>query len=303
MYLEHFKLNKFPFSLTPNIQFFYDLHNHQSVLDMLMICIKNGEGFIKITGEVGTGKTLLCRKLLNQLDDNIQAVYIINSNLDACNIRKAIATELGITFSKKVSQQSLCDLILKKVVNLAEEGKQVVILVDEAQTLPDDSLESLRLLGNLETGSKKLLQIVLFAQPELNKRLSKVKWRQLRQRIVFSHELKPIKKSDLKNYLAYRLNTAGYRKEKLFTYQSNKLLYKHSQGIPRVMNILCHKALILAYGLGKTQVNARIMRCAISDSKEILHHKNKKLQSILIIFVLISLSFSMKNYFLSNFHI
>ena len=299
MYLDHFKLNTLPFSLTPNTRFLCRLENHQAILDMLLFCTQNEAGFVKVTGEVGTGKTLLCRELLNQLGKSMQTIYLPNPDFSAVNIRRAIAKELGIAFTDQTSQQHLVDLIFKKVLALSAEGKETIILIDEAQTLPDESLEALRLLTNLETESKKLLQVVLFGQPELDKRLAKARWRQLRQRIVFSHQLKPMKKSELNDYLSHRLGLSGNTRKHLFTRRSKRLLYHASQGIPRIMNILCHKSLILTYACNRKKVTAKMMRHAIADSKEIVKRRAKKMPVMAILFLIVGIGISFNQAFFS----
>ncbi len=276
MYLEHFRLKEFPFTLTPNTSFFCNLEGHQAVLDMLLVGVESGEGFIKIVGEVGAGKTILCRKFLNTLNPNIITAYIPNPDLTPSGIRKALALELGVEFPNRIDQHDLLDLISKRLLTLVSQGKQVVILIDEAQALPNESLEALRLLTNLETESKKLLQVVLFGQPELDRRLEQPNLRQLKQRIIFSHKLKPINRQDLAAYICHRLSMAGYTRGSLFDVRACDLLYQASQGIPRIINILCHKALMVAYGRGQAAVDAKAMRQAIADSREIVPHKRHK---------------------------
>ena len=276
MYLEHFKLKEFPFTLTPNTSFFCNLEGHQAVLDMLLVGVQSGEGFIKIIGEVGSGKTILCRKFLNTLGSDVITAYVPNPDLTPSGIRKALALELGVEFPNRIDQHDLLDLITKKLLELVRQGKQVVMLIDEAQALPNESLEALRLLTNLETESKKLLQVVLFGQPELNRRLEQPNLRQLKQRIIFSHQLKPINRDDLDAYICHRLSMAGYTRGSVFDRKACDLLYHASQGIPRIINILCHKALLVAYGRGQITVDAKAMRQAVADSKEVVMHKRSK---------------------------
>lgn len=276
MYLEHFRLKEFPFTLTPNTSFFCNLEGHQAVLDMLLVGVESGEGFIKIVGEVGAGKTILCRKFLNTLNPNVITAYIPNPDLTPSGIRKALALELGINFPNRIDQHDLLDLINKKLLTLIREGKQIVLLIDEAQALPNESLEALRLLTNLETESKKLLQVILFAQPELDRRLEQPNLRQLKQRIIFSHQLKPINRQDLESYICHRLSMAGYTRGLLFNSKACDVLYQASQGIPRIINILCHKGLMVAYGRGQAAVDAKAMRQAIADSKDLVLRKTSK---------------------------
>ena len=216
MYLEHFNLKDLPFTLTPNTQFFCNLPGHQEAMNVLVFSLKSGEGFIKITGEVGTGKTLLCRMILNQLDDTFITAYLPNPDLSPDGLRRAIAKELGIRGVEKLPESAVIDKITTKLLALRKKGKRVVLICDEVQAMSDVTLEALRLLTNLETESDKLLQIVMFGQPELDARLNQKHLRQLKQRISFAHTLKPIMRNELDEYLCHRLSIAGHTKGSLF---------------------------------------------------------------------------------------
>jgi len=266
MYLEHFKFKELPFKLTPDTEFFCALKGHQEALNVLLFSLRSGEGFIKIIGEVGAGKTLLCRKLLNSFSEEFVTAYIPNPDLQPMELRKALAHELGIDISMLPDQHELLGLINRKLLQLFDSGKRVVLLIDEAQALPPESLEALRLLTNLETGKAKLMQVVLFAQPELDDRLNQPQFRQLKQRISFSYYLPVMTREDLDTYLFHRLSTAGYSLGTLFTKRTRDIIYRSSKGIPRVVNILCHKALLAAYGRGEHKVTPRTIRMAIQDT-------------------------------------
>lgn len=268
MYLNHFGFKQFPFALTPSLQFFCNLESYREALDVIMVSLSNGEGFVKITGEIGTGKTLLCRKLLDSLDDKYISAYILNPTLDCFNLQKAIVRELGISFPDNIDQHSLLNLFTNKLIELHQANKRVIIIIDEAQVLSDDALEGLRLLSNLETESSKLIQIVLFGQPELEKRLQQPQLRQLKQRIVFSYHLNTLQPNELSAYLHFRLATAGFIStyDALFSSKAIKLLFKASRGIPRLINILCHKALLISYGYNKNRIDTREMQLAIQDT-------------------------------------
>ncbi len=270
MYLEHFKLRQFPFVLTPNTQYFCDLPTYQAALNVLLLSLINGEGFIKIVGEVGSGKTLLCRKLLNSLDDRFVAAYIPNPHFNPDNFHRTIARELGINLPETLEQADLLNLISKRIMSLRANGKFAVLIIDEAQTMPNDTLEALRLLTNLETESEKLLQIVLFAQPELDERLDKRELRQLNQRITFSYSLLPLSYDDVVAYVHHRLSVAGLADVEFFKPKALKLLAHYSTGIPRLINILSHKAMLVAYGRGKKAISSRSMMAAINDSRKII---------------------------------
>lgn len=281
MYLEHFKFSELPFGLTPNVGFFCHLKGHQEALNVLIFCLTSGEGFIKIVGEVGSGKTLLCRKLLSSLSEEFFTAYIPNPDLQPIELRAALARELAIDSINSKDQHELQKLINDRLMQLHQSGKRIVLLIDEAQALPSESLEALRLLTNLETEKNKLLQVVLFGQPELDVLLDQTKLRQLKQRITFSYYLPIMSRDDLDTYLFHRLNMAGYSLGSLFNKKARDLLFRASKGVPRVVNILCHKALLIAYGRGEHNINWKIMRLAVNDS-EIDFISNRNFATILI---------------------
>lgn len=273
MYLEHFGLRELPFTITPDTSFFFNHPSHQQALNVLLVALRCGEGFIKITGEVGTGKTLICRKLLNLLGDDTKFVtaYIPNPNLTPAALNMALAEELGIDFVRNIGQHRLLQMISDRLIELTATGKRVVLLIDEAQAMPVASMEALRLLTNLETEKYKLLQIVMFGQPELNEILQQPSIRQLRQRIVFSHELPSMNSEAVEAYLAHRVTVAGYNGTGLFEPAAIRLLHKASRGVPRLINILAHKALIVGYGQGVRRVGVRQARAAVQDTDDTRH--------------------------------
>ena len=273
MYLQHFGLSEPPFTLTPDTDFFFNHGSHQEALNVLLVALQGGEGFIKVTGEVGTGKTLICRQLLNLLDDNYVTAYIPNPFLNPTALRMALAEELGIEFARNIGQHRLLKLITGRLLELNSQGRQVVLLLDEAQAMPDESLEALRLLTNMETEKRKLLQVVLFGQPELDTRLAQRKHRQLRQRIVFSYQLRPLQRRVLDDYVQHRLLVAGYQGNVLFSRGALKQLHRASRGIPRLVNLLCHKALMAAYGSGTMQVKRMHLLHAASDTEDVVGRK------------------------------
>ncbi|RCU49824.1 AAA family ATPase [Corallincola holothuriorum] len=268
MYLYHFGLRELPFTLTPNTEFFYGLPAHQEALATLLTALKTGEGFIKVVGEVGTGKTLICRKLLNDLPEHFVTAYIPNPYLSPEELRVAVATELGVRTTGKPDQQQLTQRIQDKLLQLHQQGHSVVLILDEAQALPKESLEALRLFTNLETERRKLLQVVLFGQPELDQRLAGDELRQLRQRITFSYNLRPLNASEVHQYIVYRLRVAGNKSADLITTNIAKQIHRGSRGIPRLINVLAHKALILAYGQGRHYLLAKDVKAAIRDTEE-----------------------------------
>ncbi len=255
MYQAHFGLQELPFGITPDTSYAYACASHQEALNTLLVAVKNGEGFIKITGEVGTGKTLLCRRFLATLDETYASAYIPNPYLEPRTLLLALAEELNASLPKEADQHHLLKGLTQALLDFAGQGKSVVLCLDEAQAMPIESLEALRLLTNLETEKRKLLQVVLFGQPELDVKLEQESVRQLRQRITFQCRLGELGRGELDYYLAHRLRVAGYRGNRLFTRAAVRALHRASRGIPRLVNVIAHKAMLLAYGEGVQQVN------------------------------------------------
>lgn len=266
MYRAHFGLRELPFGITPDTSYFFTAPHSQEALNTLLVAARNGEGFIKITGEVGTGKTLLCRKFMGTVGDGFVTAYIPNPYLEPRTLMLALADELEIALEKDVDQHRLLKAITHRLLGLAAQGKRVLLCLDEAQAIPVESLEALRLLTNLETQKRKLLQIVLFGQPELNRKLELDSIRQLAQRITFHYHLGPLGRDDLEFYLAHRLRVAGFTGSRLFGSAAVGKLYRASGGIPRLVNIIANKSLMLAYGQGKHQVERRHVVDAATDT-------------------------------------
>ncbi|MCZ4127732.1 ExeA family protein [Stutzerimonas balearica] len=268
MYEAFFGLREKPFALTPNTGFLVQLAPYQACLNLLRVALAEGEGFIKITGEVGTGKTLLCRALLNELDPSrYQLAWLPNPSLSPLALRQALAHELHVPDVEQLDTHGLLAALHARLIELAGEGRSTVLLIDEAQALPVSTLEGLRLLTNLETEQSKLLQVVLFGQPELDQTLARQDLRQLRQRITFSYALRPLDVADATRYLTERLAVAGYRGEPLFEPSAVRLLVQGSRGIPRVLNILANKCLMAAFGEGSRCVDVRHVRRALADTE------------------------------------
>jgi MSHA biogenesis protein MshM len=266
MYEAYFGLRESPFGITPDTSFFFAWPTAQEALNTLLVAVKTGEGFIKITGEVGTGKTLLCRKFMATLDDEFRTAYIPNPMLEPRTLMLALADELEVPIEKDTDQHHILKSITNRLLELAHDGKRVVLCVDEAQAMPIETLEALRLLTNLETEKRKLLQIVMFGQPELNRHLQNQAIRQLAQRITFHYHLGPLSSDDLEFYLAHRLSVAGYGGGRLFSRRAVHALKTTSGGIPRLVNILAHKSLLVTYGQGKRRVGARHVYAAARDT-------------------------------------
>jgi MSHA biogenesis protein MshM len=257
---------------------------HDEAIQVLQTALKSGEGFIKVSGEVGTGKTLLCRKLLNEMADQYQFAYLPNPCLSAEQIHAALANELGLKVDPTASSHSVLEQIHHRLIELASQNRPVVLLIDEAQALSDEALEVIRLLGNLETEQRKLLHVVLFGQPELDERLASQQLRQLRQRITFSYRLRALEKDEVASYIQHRLHLSGYRGGPLFTSASLKLLTRASRGVPRLINILAHKVLMLCYGQGAQQVSVTMVKQAVADTED-ANFPSAKLSLIVVGFV------------------
>jgi MSHA biogenesis protein MshM len=265
MYEQYYGLSEQPFNLTPDTEFFYKSFTHREALNVLRVAINAGDGFIKVTGEVGTGKTLLCRKLLQVLESKFDTVYIPNPYMGCNALLHAILVEMGI--ADRLNKANYLSCINEHLIENARRNRGTVIILDEAQSMPQESLEAIRLLSNLETGKRKLIQIVLFGQPELDVSLAQSSARQLKQRIVHSYQLKPLNQASIRPYLQHRVRLAGYRGPELFDNGAQRRLYKFSHGIPRVINLLCNKALMLSYASGEFYVNSKHVEAAAADSQ------------------------------------
>jgi len=266
IYLNHFGLREPPFGITPDTSFFFACASSQEGLNTLLVAVANGEGFIKITGEVGTGKTLLCRKLLATLADNYITAYVPNPDLEPRTLLFALCDELGLEVGPDLDQRRLHKALNLALLEFARAGKRVVICLDETQAMPLETLETLRLLTNLETEKRKLAQVILFGQPELDRKLAHESVRQLRQRITFQHHLGTLTREELAHYLAHRLNVAGHTGDTVFSGQAVRTIHRASGGLPRLVNILANKAMMLAFGEGVRQVRGRHARAAIADT-------------------------------------
>lgn len=268
MYEQFYGLREKPFSLTPDTEYFYRYSGHQEALNVLLIALRNGEGFVRVTGEVGTGKTLLCRQLLKLLQDDCATAYLPNPLLTPLELYQAIANELQLDLPQNASVQQLHQGIFAELVRLKELKRPLVVLIDEAQAMPHRSLEAIRLLSNLETEKEKLLHIFFFAQPEFEQRLAEDNLRQLRQRITFSYRLSTLQRKELSSYLDHRLQIAGFSGTGLFTNAALKRLHKASNGVPRVINLLAHKALMVGYGKGIKRIDRQMIAAAVKDTVE-----------------------------------
>lgn len=265
-YLRHFGLREAPFGITPDTSFFYACRSTQEALNTLLVAVGNGEGFIKITGEVGTGKTLLCRKFLGTLDSGWASAYIPNPNLEPRALVLAIAEELAVPLQPDVDQHHLLRGITRVLLDHARHGRRVLLCMDESQGMPIETLETLRLLTNLETEKRKLLQVVLFGQPELDRKLATDSIRQLRQRIAFEYALRGLGREEIGAYVEHRLAIAGHVGAPLFDGGALRALHRASRGVPRLVNILAHKALLLVFGEGGRRASRHHVHMAAVDT-------------------------------------
>jgi MSHA biogenesis protein MshM len=265
MYLEHFGLREVPFSITPHTEFFFSGANRGATLDALVYAITHDEGIVKVTGEVGSGKTMLCRMLLEKLPPHIATVYLANPSLSRDEMLYALADELALP-DPPARVHQLLRALQGHLVRLYGEGRQVVVLIDEAHAMPAESLEEVRLLSNLESNRHKLLKIVLFGQPELDALLARNEMRQLRERITHNFGLEPLTQTDIGSYLMFRMRAAGYAGPDLFTTGAVRLVAEASLGLSRRINILADKALLAAFVDGERQVGVKQVRTAITDA-------------------------------------
>src|SRR5467141_2871410 len=275
MYLTHFGLNAAPFALTPDTAFAFSSRAQREALDTLVLAADSGEGFIKITGEVGTGKTLLCRRFLARTAGGAaessacyRTAYVPNPCLSPRSLLLAIARELKIRILDVNSDSDILETMNRALLRLAARGSSVVVCLDEAQAMPVETLEALRLLSNLETEKRKLVQVVLFGQPELDHKLARNDLRQLRTRIAFHYELSALSSAETEVYLAHRLRVAGNRGATLFPADVARAIHHHARGVPRLVNIIAHKSLLLAYGQGSARITLRQVRAAAKDTPQ-----------------------------------
>lgn len=267
MYYEHYGLNDPPFKITPNTEVFFTGGNRGAVLDAITYAIMNGEGIIKVVGEVGSGKTMLCRMLQAMLPAEVESIYLANPSVAPEDVLHAIAFELQLKLPKTADRLKVMQTLQTYLLKRHAAGKQVIIFVEEAQGMPLATLEEIRLLSNLETNHDKLLQIVLFGQPELDENLDEVNIRQLRERITHSFHLTPLQSNEIGEYILFRLRAAGYFGPQIFTPAAIKKLSNAAQGLVRRVNILADKALLASFADNMHQVTPKHVEAAISDSE------------------------------------
>src|SRR5882672_5066165 len=266
LYLEHFGLSEAPFRITPHTDFFFDGADRGATLDALIYAILHDEGIVKVSGEVGSGKTMLCRVLMERLPAHVETIYLATPSLARDEILQAIADELQLKLSDDRMTVALREL-QEQLIRLYAAGRRVVILIDEAHVMPDETLEQVRLLSNLESNRHKLLQIVLFGQPELDATLAKTSLRQLRDRITNSFRMRPLSEQEVAKYISFRMRAAGYRGPEVFSPRALGLVTRASSGLTRRINILADKSLLAAYTENLHAIADRQVRAAVADSE------------------------------------
>ncbi len=264
MYKKFFAFRERPFKLVPDPEYYYLSKSHEEAMAHLTYALSQGDGFVEITGEVGTGKTMMCRVFLENLDEQTEAAYIFNPRLSPRQLLKTINAEFSIA-SDANDSKDLIDTLNEYLIQKRVEGKKVILLVDEAQNLPRNVMEQLRLLSNLETSKSKLLQIILVGQPELGEALDAYELRQLSQRITLSCHLSPLTSMEVREYIEHRIHVASTRSEVQFTAAAHRKIFRYSGGIPRLINIACDRALLTAFGRNQKKITGRITRAALRE--------------------------------------
>ncbi len=265
LYLEHFGLGEPPFRITPHADFFFDGADRGATLEGLLYAILHDEGIVKVSGEIGSGKTTLCRVLMERLPREVETVFLANPSYSRTEILHAIAEELGAPASSDPAAPALRDL-QTKLIGLYASGRRVVVMIDEAHAMPEDTLEQVRLLSNLESSRHKLLQIVLFGQPELDEALNKPTMRQLKDRITHSFRTRPLAVDEVAKYVSFRMRAAGYKGPEVFSAAAIAAIARASSGLTRRINVLCDKSLLAAFAANTHAVTPRQVRAAIADS-------------------------------------
>ena len=265
MYLEHFNLTERPFSITPDPRFLYMSARHREALAHLLYGLGDGGGFVQLTGEVGTGKTTICRCLLEQIPENVDLAVVLNPKVTSIELIATVCDELGVSYdADNVTVKLLTDVLNRYLLDAYARGRHTVLIIDEAQNLSTDVLEQVRLLTNLETATQKLLQIILIGQPELRTLLARDDMRQLAQRVTARYHLEPISRDETSAYIKHRLQICG-SSQPVFNKRAVDKIQQLSGGIPRLINVLSDRSMLGAYVEGKTQVDVKVVKKAASE--------------------------------------
>jgi general secretion pathway protein A len=264
MYQQYFGLSESPFSIAPDPRYLFLSNKHREALAHLIYGVGDQGGFVVLTGEVGTGKTTICRCLLQQIPENADVAYIINPTQSVNQLLQSIFNDLSVPYPKGSTSKDLIDLLNHYLLDAHARGRNTIVIIDEAQNLTSEVLEQLRLLTNLETNEKKLLQLVLLGQPELNALLSKPELRQLSQRVTARYHLSPLSRSEVTEYIGHRLSVAGCRST-LFSPSAIRRVYRLSQGVPRLINLICDRTLLGVYSSNSDQATVAIVNNAAKE--------------------------------------
>lgn len=276
MYEKFYSLSDRPFNLTPDTKFFYASPKHEEALNCILLAISQKSGFVVITGEIGSGKTTVCRALINRLDATTKISLILNTHLGKKELLTTILEDLGIEY-RSTSKTHIISALNRYLTEQASRDINVVLIIDEAQNLTPSVIEEVRMLSNFETEKEKLIQIVLIGQPELRKKLSLPQLEQFRQRVVFYHHIEPLNYEETKEYIRHRLVKAGNKAADIFTQDAIEEIYKFSNGIPRLINLVCHYSLISGVVYETDRIQAKIVK---ESAKELMH--NNRFSSISI---------------------
>lgn len=269
MYREFFGLKEKPFNVTSDPNFLFLSHIHKEALSHLLYGIKEKKGFLEITGEIGAGKTTLCRALLSQLDRNTKTAFIFNSNLPELQLLQSILEDFGITVAHK-NKVSMFQQLNNFLIEEMSRGNNVVLIIDEAQNIKTKVLEEIRMLSNLETDKEKLFQIILVGQPELKNKLESPALKQLRQRIAVRFHISPLEKAEVEKYIYHRLTVAGSKGDIRFPDDSIERIYSFSGGIPRIINMVCDKSLLAAYVIETRDITLPIVEKSINELEGVM---------------------------------
>ena len=264
MYLKHFNLTERPFSIAPDPRFLYMSVRHKEALAHLLYGMGEGGGFVQLTGEVGTGKTTICRCLLEQVPENVDLAVVLNPKVTAIELIATVCDELGVEYPHEHSIKTLIDVLNEYLLEAYTRGRRTVLIIDDAQNLDAEVLEQVRLLTNLETSTQKLLQIVLIGQPELRSLLASDEMRQLSQRITARYHLEPISREETEAYIRHRLQICCSSRN-IYSRRAINRIHKLSGGIPRLINVLCDRAMLGAYVEGKSQVDLKVLKKAARE--------------------------------------
>lgn len=264
MYINFFGLKEKPFNVTADPNFLFLSQKHRDAFHYLTYGIKEKKGFLQITGDIGTGKTTLCRALLNQLDEKTKSAFILNSNLPETQLLLAIATDFGLLIKPRTKINILSELN-RYLIEQLKLGYNVILIIDEAQNLKTNQLEQIRLLSNLETDKEKLIQIILVGQPELKTKLDSPDLEQLRQRIAIRYHILPLDRDEVRAYIYHRLHVAGSDGSILFEPQTLTEVYEYSEGIPRLINLVCDRALLLGFVMETKNITTDMIKQAVEE--------------------------------------